>query len=159
MKFIYLMLITVILSSCFADKEVVKDEKVIKNPISIEEAEKIAEEETIKEIEEEISNIEIKDEVENNTNNEEISEAKVEKLDAKYVNWWGVDVDMSIKYTLDKNKLIKTISVSDSNSDMKVVWFNDAIQKELVWKSLDEASEFYISGSSLTSEAFSNALK
>lgn len=86
---------------------------------------------------------------------DEVSESKVEILDAAYTNpkW---PVDMEIAYTLDADGKIQTISASATTYD--VAKFNDGIQS-VIWLTLEEASDTYVTGSSLTSAAFNNAIK
>lgn len=83
------------------------------------------------------------------------SESKVEVLDAAYTNpkW---PVDMEIEYALDANGTIESIDVSATTYD--VSGFNSAVQ-DVVGMTLEEASDTYVSGSSLTSAAFNSALK
>lgn len=83
------------------------------------------------------------------------SENQLTKLNAPYVNpkW---DVDMVIEYKLDLEGKITEISTSASTYDLwKFNWKLDPV----LWKTLEEASEMYFSGSSLTTEAFQSALK
>ena len=76
-------------------------------------------------------------------------------LDATYTNPKG-SVDMTIEYELGVNDIIENINVSATTYDL--TGFNDSIQS-VVGMTLEEASDTYISGSSLTSAAFNNALK
>lgn len=82
-------------------------------------------------------------------------ESEVEVLDAAYTNpkW---PVDMEIEYTLDVNGTIESIDVTATTYDVSK--FNTAVQ-DVVGMTLEEASSTYVSGSSLTSSAFNNAIK
>jgi len=81
--------------------------------------------------------------------------SEIVTLDAWYTNPKG-PVDMQVSYALNSAGTIETISVSATTYD--VSGFNSQIQS-VVGMSLEEASDTYISGSSLTSAAFNNALK
>jgi len=76
-------------------------------------------------------------------------------LDASYNNPKG-NVDMVINYEVDKNGMIESIWASATTYDLSR--FNSSIQS-LVWKSISEAEDHYTAGSSLTSEAFTRAIK
>ncbi len=76
-------------------------------------------------------------------------------VDATYTNpkW---NVDMLIEYTLDADGKITDISTSATTYDLSK--FNTKINT-VVGKTVEEASEMYFSGSSLTTEAFQKAMK
>lgn len=68
-----------------------------------------------------------------------------------------IEVVMDIDMTVDENDIIQSISVTSPNySGMPE--FNSGIQA-VVGMSVEEASEYYVSGSSLTTPAFQEALK
>ena len=83
------------------------------------------------------------------------SESKVQVLEAPYTNPAG-PVDMEIEYTLSDQGTIETIDVSATTYDISK--FNTAVQ-DVVGMTLDEASNTYVAGSSLTSAAFNDAMK
>lgn len=66
-------------------------------------------------------------------------------------------VDMTIVYELDADEKIVSINMSAPQYDLAK--FTDAISEQIVGKTLEEASEVYVSGSSLATEAYQNALK
>ena len=77
------------------------------------------------------------------------------KINADYTNpRWAVD--MVIEYSLDEEWNISEINTQASRYDL--AQFNEKVQ-DVVWKSLEEASTTYFSGSSLTTEAFQKAIK
>lgn len=86
---------------------------------------------------------------------EESEESKVVVLDANYHNPAG-SVDMTIEYSLDEENKIDFIEVKATTYDVSE--FNTEVQK-LVWKTIVEVWEVEISGWSLTTEAFKEALK
>lgn len=136
MKYLYLIILTVFITSCWAQiqeesKIVVEDQNTI---------------EVTNEINNEISNLDVTFE-DNST--------KITKLDAKYTNPAG-EVDMVISYSLDSEWKIDTIDVSATTYDLKD--FNTAAQV-LVGKTIDEAKDTEIAGWSLTTHAFKDALK
>lgn len=102
----------------------------------------------------------------NNSINEELNsisswtentsvEWKVEKIDYTYKNPKWEEVSKSISYSLDTKWKIKTITIEwYSHKD-----FNKKAEDELIWKTIDEASNLYISWASLASEAFRKAIK
>ena len=83
------------------------------------------------------------------------AENEVITLDGAYSNPAG-PVDMKIDYSVDANGVIQTINVSASTYDLSP--FNQSAQ-ELVGKTLTDAESFYVAGGSLTSDAFTTAIK
>lgn len=86
---------------------------------------------------------------------EESPENEVMTLDANYNNPNG-EVDMKVNLELSQDDTIESIEVTATTYD--VTDFNDAAQ-DLIGKDVAEAEEFYASGSSLTSDAFTKAIK
>lgn len=76
-------------------------------------------------------------------------------IDANYTNPNGL-VDMTVEYTLWENEEITSIEVKATTYD--VTDFNTEVQK-LVGMTIEEAQNAEISGWSLTTEAFKEALK
>ena len=62
----------------------------------------------------------------------------------------------NVSYELDDSGKIKTIDIQ-SSADFK--WFDEKAEKELLGKTIEEASKLYISGASLASNAFKKAIK
>jgi hypothetical protein len=89
------------------------------------------------------------------TFSEEESNEGLTMLDATYTNPQA-EVDMKVSYSLDENNNIAEISVDATTYDVSA--FNEKIQY-LVGQPMEEAGNVYISGSSLASEAFTNAIK
>jgi len=94
---------------------------------------------------------------------EEISEPeqafvqpKVVELSTTYNNP-AMEVQMNIEYELDSDDKITSISVTSPNYK-GMPQFNSGVQA-VVGMSVQEASEYYVSGSSLTTPAFQAALK
>lgn len=84
------------------------------------------------------------------------SEPKVVKLQTTYQNP-KTNVIMDISLSLDDNEKITSISVTSNNYD-GLGKFNSSAQS-LIGKTIEEASEVYLSGGSLTAPAFQKALK
>ncbi len=105
----------------------------------------------------EVTNQELEDEMDNSFSwtTIEWEEDKIEKIEASYKNP-KTEVDMVINYSTDDNNNIEFIEASATTYDIS--WFNEQIQY-LVGQPVSEAENVYISGSSLTSEAFSSAIK
>ena len=142
MKYLYTILAFLVLASCWTESKI--ETTITEN--------NTATEKTNNDIESEISNIQIDEIVE--IENDEI-DSKVVKLDATYTNP-KTTVDMVVDYTLDDENKIETINVSATTYDLSK--FDKEVQV-VVWKTLEEASEMYVSGSSLTSAAFKKAIK
>ena len=68
-----------------------------------------------------------------------------------------MEVQMNIEYELDSDDKISSISVTSPNYK-GMPQFNSGVQA-VVGMSVQEASEYYVSGSSLTTPAFQAALK
>lgn len=142
MKAFYAVFLLVFLASCWS-------ESVVEAPIS--ETPDSAVEQTVDDIETEMNDM-----PEEISNDETAStESEVQVLDAGYTNPKG-SVDMEVEYTLAEDDTIASIGVTASTYD--VSGFNGAIQ-DVVGMTIEEASDTYVSGSSLTSAAFNNALK
>ena len=86
---------------------------------------------------------------------EESAQNEVMTLDATYNNPNG-EVDMKVNLELSQDDTIESLEVTATTYD--VTDFNDAAQ-DLIGKDVSEAEEFYASGSSLTSDAFTKAIK
>lgn len=86
---------------------------------------------------------------------DEVVENEVVTLDASYTNPKG-PVDMTVTYSLDENDVIESIEVSATTYD--VSGFNAEAQS-LVGQDISAAESFYVAGGSLTSEAFTAAIK
>lgn len=142
MKAFYALFLLVFLASCGAN---VDETAVSPSEPSVEETSAEIDAETM----------EIPEEVMMDDTAMTESDSKVEVLDAAYTNpkW---PVDMEIEYALNENGVIESIDVSATSYDLS--GFNDAVQS-VVGMTLEEASDTYISGSSLTSAAFNSALK
>ncbi len=89
------------------------------------------------------------------TFNESNETNEVERLDATYRNP-ETEVDMVVEYNLDENDIIQSINATATTYDINK--FNEKIQY-LVGEPIEEAEEVYVSGSSLSSEAFVTAIK
>lgn len=83
------------------------------------------------------------------------AENEIITLDGAYKNPKG-DVDMKIDYSVDASGVIQSINVSATTYDL--TQFNTSAQ-ELVGKTLTDAESFYVAGGSLTSDAFTTAIK
>lgn len=135
MKYLYLILAITLLASCGVES---------KSEIETATVDEVVE---LTEIEDSLSTLD--NLVENNS--------KTEKLSTVYDND-KVSVEMDVEYTLDSEWKISAINISASNYDLSE--FNDNAQGVLIGKTLDQASEVTaISGSSLTTTAFTNLLK
>lgn len=86
---------------------------------------------------------------------DEVVENEVITLDASYTNPKG-PVDMTVTYSLDENDVIESIEVSATTYD--VSGFNAEAQS-LIGQDISAAESFYVAGGSLTSEAFTAAIK
>jgi len=84
------------------------------------------------------------------------SETSLIELSTSYTNP-AMEAVMNIAIEVDSDNIIESISITSPNYKW-MPKFNDGVQG-LVGKSLEEASEFYVSGSSLASPAFQKALK
>ena len=159
MKAFYVVMMLIFLTSCGSNPSIGGPEPEV-NP-NIEAAEQI---------EKELSNL--PDDIDNDTDSlwsvdfmktEEIEnetvmqgEQKVIELSTQYVNPAG-GVDVSISYELSSDNTITSILVTSPNySGMRK--YNDNLQN-VIGMSVEEASEYYISGSSLFTPAFQAAMK
>lgn len=133
MKYIIGLLLVTFLASCTSTNE---EPIVIEDDINMQ-------------IQEEIDSLWLEEE------QEESEEDKIVVLDANYNNPAG-PVDMTIEYSLDEENKIDFIEVKATTYDVSE--FNTEVQK-LVWKTIEEVWEAEISGWSLTTEAFKEALK
>ena len=148
MKYFAIVMLTVLLASCSLQsedkKDTVKDEP--QNSTVDTELESMMNN-TIKEMENGMD--EMKD--------SEMDESKIEILSYTYAND-AQEVNMDIAYELDTEGKISSISILSDNYDLSA--FNTGSQKVLIGKTLTEASNIdTISGSSLTTEAFKEAIK
>ena len=87
---------------------------------------------------------------------DEVSSTEMIELSTTYTNP-AMEAVMNIEMSVDDSNIIQSISVTSPNYQ-GMVSFNWAVQ-EVVGMSVSEASEFYVSGSSLASPAFQKALK
>lgn len=137
MKYLYSLVLLVFLASCTNGAWVTNEETVEEENTTTE-----------------VTNSEI-DEAMEETFSEEESNEGLTMLDATYTNPQA-EVDMKVSYSLDENNNIAEISVDATTYDVSA--FNEKIQY-LVGQPMEEAGNVYISGSSLASEAFTNAIK
>lgn len=100
-------------------------------------------------------------EMENNMSefdNEEMDENKMETIEYSYTNP-AQEVNMVIDYSLNSEGKIESINVSATNWD-KLGDFDAAVKSNVIGLTLEEASEMpTVSGASITSEAFKEAIK
>lgn len=90
--------------------------------------------------------------------NEEMDEDKMETIEYSYTNP-AQEVNMVIDYSLNSDDKIESINVSATNWD-KLGDFDAAVKSNVIGLTLEEASEMpTVSGASITSEAFKEALK
>ncbi len=87
---------------------------------------------------------------------DEVSSGEMIELSTTYTNP-AMEAVMNIALEVNDDNIIQSIEVTSPNYQ-GMVSFNWAVQ-DVVGKSLEEASEFYVSGSSLASPAFQKALK
>ncbi len=166
MKHIYIMIILLLLSSCtdkWEEMKTKKEKRSQKVINQISKQEEIESKNNDKKLEKEIKNLEqqeqkaanqIKNELKKLDINQE-NKSKTVKIDAPYKNP-KLEVDMKIEYSLDSQNKIEKINISATNDNL--VWVNKQAQA-LIWKTIEEAKQAYFAGSSLTSEAFRNAIK
>ena len=140
MKFVYAVMLLVFLASC--------TKTPVETPVLDETPAPVAQEE---QVDEALVN-DIVSEVENLGTT---AENEVITLDGSYTNPKG-NVDMKIDYSVDANGVIQTMNVSATTYNLED--FNTAAQ-ELVGKTLSDAENFYVAGGSLTSDAFTTAIK
>ncbi|MGB2110848.1 MAG: FMN-binding protein [Patescibacteria group bacterium] len=90
--------------------------------------------------------------------NEEMDENKMETIEYSYTNP-AQEVNMVIDYSLNSEDKIESINVSATNWD-KLGDFDAAVKSNVIGLTLEEASEMpTVSGASITSEAFKEAIK
>jgi hypothetical protein len=146
MKAFYIVLLLVFITSCGSNAiiEDVPEEVTIKTTQELDEA--------IQELPEEI----IEEWNRWNQDTKIASESKVVELSTKYVNpaW---EVDVNIEYKLAADYTIASISVTSPNY-AGMNRYNNTLQ-DVIWMSIQEASEYYISGSSLFTPVFQKAMK
>jgi len=87
---------------------------------------------------------------------DEVSSGEMLELSTTYTNP-AMEAIMNISLEVNDDNIIQSIEVTSPNYQ-GMVSFNSAVQ-EVIGKSVSEASEFYVSGSSLASPAFQKALK
>ncbi len=146
MKIIYLLMLTLLLASCGSTQN--KDtENTVTDQAAIED--------TTKQINEEINNLNADTETWVAIEESSSSTWDVVKLDATYSNQnWPVD--MWITYSLSDAWIIESIEVTATVYDMTD--YNKAAQV-LVGKTLEDAKKFEVAWASLTNEAFKKAIK
>lgn len=89
--------------------------------------------------------------------NETMDEEKMETIEYSYTNP-KQEVNMTISYTTDEKGKISAVNVESADYDLSN--FNTAISEKIMGLTLEEASEVSsVSGSSLTTEAFKEAIK
>jgi len=138
MKFITILLFVTFLASCTAQN--VEQETTTTNNTS--------EEITLTEMDDAMWDLD----------NMIIDESKVEVISYSYVNP-AQEVNIDIAYKLDSENKISMIDVTSSNWD-ELEDFNTSVKEVVVGLTLEQASEMeLISGASLTSEAFKEAIK
>lgn len=148
MKYLAFIMLTILLASCTAQVEDKKDtaSEEPQNTAVDSELESMMNE-TLKEMEKGVEEMK----------NSDMDENKVEKLTYSYSND-AQEVNMNIEYKLDSDNKISSVSIVSDNYDLS--WFNDWAQEVLIGKTLEEASKVdTITGSSLTTEAFKEAIK
>ncbi len=100
-------------------------------------------------------------EMENNMSefdNEEMDEDKMETIEYSYTNP-AQEVNMVIDYSLNSEDKIESINVSATNWD-KLGDFDAAVKSNVIGLTLEEATQMpTVSGASITSEAFKEAIK
>lgn len=100
-------------------------------------------------------------EMENNMwefDNEEMDENKMETIEYSYTNP-AQEVNMVIDYSLNSEDKIESINVSATNWD-KLGDFDAAVKSNVIGLTLEEATQMpTVSGASITSEAFKEAIK
>ena len=133
MKVFLLLFLVMFLVSCGANTPVVEETQTDTDETQMQE---------------EIDNLEMSEE----------DMSKVETINYSYTNP-AQEVNMKIEYSLDENNTIQTLDITSDNWD-KLGDFNTAAKEKLVGMTLEQASEVgVISGSSLTTEAFKEAIK
>lgn len=144
MKFVYAMMLLVFLASC--------TKAGVEAPVSPEAsnsgntAEVAVDEALVNDIVSEVQNIAVS------------AENEVQTLDVSYKDPAGT-TQMKIEYALNADNTIESIHVIHvAGTDGFIKGFEVEAQK-LVGKTLSDAENFYVAGSSLTSEAFSTAIK
>jgi len=155
MKAFYVILLLVFLASC--------GKETIAEPTPVQDIPNEVVEQTAEEIEEAISELpdDVMKFVQENSDRIDAEEMvkyedKVVELSTTYTNP-ATEVIMNIEYTLDSDDTIASISVTSPNYK-GMPWFNDAVQA-VVGMSVADASQYSVSGSSLATPAFQNALK
>lgn len=99
---------------------------------------------------------EIEDDLLNISEEDEAGSTDSEIIKTTYKNPKG-NVNMEISYSLDADEKIASIQVSASNYDLEK--FSKGVQEQAIGKTLEEAADIYVSGSSLTTEAYQKAMK
>lgn len=138
MKVLTLLLFVTFLASCAAN---VEENKTIESNQKVEEN-------TLADIDNAMWDLD----------NMQKDESKVQLIKYTYANP-AQEVNMDINYNLDESGKITMIDITSDNWD-KLDNFNTAAKEIVVGLTLEEASEVdVISGSSLTTEAFKEAIK
>lgn len=138
MKVLTLLLFVTFLASCTAN---VEENNTNQDTTSVEET-------TLSDIDNAMSDLD----------NMQKDESKVQLIKYSYANP-AQEVNMDIEYNLDDSGKITMIDITSDNWD-KLGGFNNAAKEVVVWLTLQEASEVdLISGASLTTAAFKEAIK
>lgn len=142
MKAFYVVLLLVFLASCGSEVNV----ETPSDPVV---------QETTQEMNDALAELPEEIEVSTDTSVQQWDDAKIVQLAAPYTNpkW---PVDMQIEYSLDEQGNIESINVFATSYDLTN--FNQSIQS-VIGMSVEEASDYYVSGSSLTTPAYQEALK
>lgn len=142
MKYFYILFALAFLASC----------STAETEVSPEVSNTTVEQTTLNELDSEMSELPSEESVENT----DISaSSEIQILQAPYTNPAG-PVDMQVAYTLDTAGKIEAIDISATTYDLSQ--YNEAMQS-VVGMTLAEASEYSVSGSSLTGAAFRAAVK
>ena len=153
MKTFFILLSLAFLASCTA--EAPSDEVSATPEVTVQE-------QTLSDIDEATANLpdtqevvdELLSEVDEIANDE--SEATVVELSTTYRNP-TMEVIMDIEYSLDTEGKISEISLTSPNFEW-ISRYNDGVQP-VIWMTVEQASEYVISGSSYATPAFQAALK
>lgn len=138
MKFVTILLFLTFLASCTTQ--------------NVETETKVMEDKTTQET------IAVMDDALSSLDNMEKDESKVQLIKYSYANP-AQEVNMDINYNLDASGKITMIDITSDNWD-KLGGFNTAAKEVVVWLTLEQASEVeLISGASLTTAAFKEAIK
>ena len=139
MKILSLLIFVMFLASC-TSTSVQNEQKTMKDTI--------VSQETVSELTDAMSDLD----------NMEKDESKVQLIKYSYANP-AQEVNMDIQYNLDTENKISMIEITSDNYE-GVSNFNSAAKDVVIWLTLEQASEVgLISGASLTTAAFKEAIK